>query len=104
MQFIWIDAATIIHPIIGVASFLWLIAIGAMLFMGRRRKTLHSISEPGSAVAPIHFRHYREARRVEVSAEPLSLASRFLLQRFAVPDSSVRMVRHCFQARAASLG
>ena len=35
MQFIWIDAATIIHPIIGVPSFLWLIAIGAMLFMGR---------------------------------------------------------------------
>ena len=35
MKFIWIDAATIIHPIIGVASFLWLIAIGAMLFMGR---------------------------------------------------------------------
>ena len=35
MQFIWIDAATIAHPIIGVAFFLWLLAIGFMLASGR---------------------------------------------------------------------
>ena len=35
MQFIWIDAATIMHPIIGTVFFLWLIAIGAMLSTGR---------------------------------------------------------------------
>ena len=35
MQFIWIDSATIMHPIIGVAFFLWLLAIGYMLASGR---------------------------------------------------------------------
>ena len=35
MQFIWIDSATIMHPIIGVAFFLWLMAIGFMLVSGR---------------------------------------------------------------------
>ncbi len=35
MQFIWIDAATFMHRIIGPAFFLWLIVIGAMLMSGR---------------------------------------------------------------------
>ena len=35
MQFIWIDSATVMHPIIGVAFFLWLLAIGFMLACGR---------------------------------------------------------------------
>ena len=35
MQFIWIDAATIMHPIIGTVFFLWLVAIGTMLSTGR---------------------------------------------------------------------
>lgn len=35
MQFIWIDAATIMHPIIGSLFFVWLLVIGAMLFTGR---------------------------------------------------------------------
>ena len=35
MQFIWIDSATIMHPIIGTAFFLWLMAIGFMLASGR---------------------------------------------------------------------
>ena len=35
MQFIWMDSATIMHPIIGVAFFLWLMAIGFMLASGR---------------------------------------------------------------------
>ena len=35
MQFIWIDAATLMHPIVGTAFFLWLVGIGAMLATGR---------------------------------------------------------------------
>ena len=35
MQFIWLDSATILHPIIGAAFFLWLLVIGAMLLTGR---------------------------------------------------------------------
>lgn len=35
MQFIWIDAATLAHPIVGAAFFIWLLAVGSMLFSGR---------------------------------------------------------------------
>ncbi len=35
MQFIWVDAATIVHRISGVAFVLWLIAIALMLLTGR---------------------------------------------------------------------
>jgi len=35
MQFIWIDSATLAHPIVGGAFFLWLLAVGFMLFTGR---------------------------------------------------------------------
>ena len=35
MQFIWIDAATILHPIVGTAFFLWLLAVGTMLSTGK---------------------------------------------------------------------
>ena len=35
MQFIWIDAATVAHRIIGPAFFVWLGVVGAMLVMGR---------------------------------------------------------------------
>ncbi len=35
MQLIWIDAATIVHRISGVAFVLWLVAVGVMLFTGR---------------------------------------------------------------------
>ena len=35
MQFIWVDAATIMHPIVGSAFFLWLLAVGIMLATGR---------------------------------------------------------------------
>lgn len=35
MQFIWVDAATLMHPIVGGAFFLWLTGIGAMLATGR---------------------------------------------------------------------
>ena len=46
MQFIWIDSATGVHPVVGGAFFLWLLAVGSMLFTGRTeelfRKMLHS--------------------------------------------------------------
>ena len=35
MQFIWVDAETIVHPIVGTAFFLWLLAVGTMLATGR---------------------------------------------------------------------
>lgn len=35
MQFIWVDSATLAHPIVGAAFFLWLLAVGFMLFTGR---------------------------------------------------------------------
>ena len=35
MQFIWIDAATIMHLVIGSLFFVWLLVIGAMLYTGR---------------------------------------------------------------------
>ena len=35
MQFIWLDSATILHPIVGTAFFLWLLLIGTMLATGR---------------------------------------------------------------------
>ena len=35
MLFIWIDAATLVHRASGTAFFLWLVAIGAMLYTGR---------------------------------------------------------------------
>ena len=48
MQFIWIDSATIMHPIIGVAFFLWLLAIGFMLTSGRVERHFVAMSGPGS--------------------------------------------------------
>ena len=38
MQFIWVDAATIMHPIVGTAFFLWLLAVGTMLATSRVEK------------------------------------------------------------------
>ena len=38
MQFIWIDAASIAHPIVGAAFFVWLFAVGLMLFRGRAER------------------------------------------------------------------
>lgn len=35
MQLIWIDAATLMHPIVGAAFFFWLVGIGTMLATGR---------------------------------------------------------------------
>ena len=35
MQLIWIDAATLMHPIVGATFFFWLLGIGTMLATGR---------------------------------------------------------------------
>ncbi len=35
MQFIWLDAATIMHRVVGTTFFLWLLVIGTMLATGR---------------------------------------------------------------------
>ena len=44
MQFVWIDAATIMHPIVGVAFMAWLLVVGAMLATGRTERHFHSIT------------------------------------------------------------
>ncbi len=44
MQFVWIDAATIMHPIAGVAFMAWLLVVGAMLATGRTERHFHSMS------------------------------------------------------------
>ena len=38
MQFIWVDSATVLHPIVGTAFFIWLLAVGAMLATGRTER------------------------------------------------------------------
>ena len=35
MLFIWVDAATVLHPISGAAFFVWLAVVGVMLVTGR---------------------------------------------------------------------
>ena len=35
MQFIWVDSATLMHPIVGAAFFFWLIVAGTILATGR---------------------------------------------------------------------
>ncbi len=35
MQFVWVDAATLLHPVVGVAFLLWVLSIGTMLATGR---------------------------------------------------------------------
>ena len=43
MQLIWIDAATVMHRISGVAVFFWLLIIGAMLLTGRIERQFSAI-------------------------------------------------------------
>ncbi len=35
MQFIWVDSATPVHPVVGAVFFLWLLVVGTMLVTGR---------------------------------------------------------------------
>ena len=44
MQFIWVDAATILHPIIGVMFMAWLMVVGAMLATGRTERHFAKLS------------------------------------------------------------
>ena len=48
MQFIWIDAATIVHRASGVAFFIWLIVIGMMLITGRVERHFTQMREASS--------------------------------------------------------
>ena len=51
MQFTWVDASTIMHPIIGAAFLLWLIAVGAMLASGRtERLFVAAYGQPTEAI------------------------------------------------------
>ena len=45
MQLIWVDAATIMHRISGVAFFVWLVVIGVMLVSGRVERHFSSIRD-----------------------------------------------------------
>ena len=45
MQFIWIDAVTIMHRVSGIAFLLWLLAVGTMLSTGRVER--HFIAKYG---------------------------------------------------------
>ena len=47
MQFIWIHATTILHPIVGTAFFLWLLAVGTMLATGRVERHFVARYSPG---------------------------------------------------------
>ncbi len=38
MQFIWVDSATVAHPVIGTAFFVWLVGVGMMLLTGRTER------------------------------------------------------------------
>ena len=49
MQFIWVDSATILHPIVGTAFFLWLLAVGTMLSTGRVERHFVARYAPGIA-------------------------------------------------------
>ncbi len=55
MQFIWIDAATLVHRASGMAFFLWLVAIGAMLYIGRvERHFAPMLDLPPESGSPEH--------------------------------------------------
>ena len=49
MQFIWIDAATIVHRVSGVAFFVWLIVIGIMLVTGMVERHFAPMREASSS-------------------------------------------------------
>ncbi len=49
MQFIWVDAATIVHRISGIAFVLWLIAIALMLLTGRVERHFTALQDASRA-------------------------------------------------------
>lgn len=50
MQFIWVNSATVAHPIIGTAFLIWLVGVGMMLLTGRTEKlfTRYVDNQPAS--------------------------------------------------------
>ena len=44
MQFIWLDAATVMHRISGIGIFIWLVVIGIMLLTGRIERQFAKMS------------------------------------------------------------
>lgn len=54
MQFIWVDAATVMHRIIGVALLLWLIAAGVALTTGLIDRHTGKSSDPDPSL-PTHI-------------------------------------------------
>lgn len=49
MQFIWLNAATVVHPIVGGVFFVWLLVIGAMLATGQVEK--HFVNRYGDPMS-----------------------------------------------------
>ena len=49
MQFIWVDAATIVHRLSGIAFVLWLIAIALMLLTGRVERHFTAMQDSSRA-------------------------------------------------------
>lgn len=47
MQFIWIDSATIVHPLVGAAFFVWLVVVGGLLAAGRTKRLVGRLPEAG---------------------------------------------------------
>ena len=51
MQFIWLDAVTMVHPIVGGLFFLWMLVIGAMLATGQVEK--HFVNRYGDPIRDV---------------------------------------------------
>ena len=52
MQLIWVDAATIVHRISGVAFIVWLVVIGIMLLTGRVERHFSAMRQPPVSSSP----------------------------------------------------
>ena len=49
MLLIWVDAATVLHPISGAAFFVWLAVVGVMLATGRVERRFSATHSSPSA-------------------------------------------------------
>ena len=52
MQFIWVDSASVAHPVVGAAFLLWLVAVGWMLLTGRAEEQLLFMDTQSGRDAP----------------------------------------------------
>ena len=78
MQFIWVDSAAILHPIIGTAFFIWLLAVGAMLATGRTERLFIRLLSASSA---------RPRREDELGGDEVSAYLRQRVRGYASPKS-----------------